>query len=143
MIGMTEKGEICRTAFLRKRKTADVLAEWSKIWPKTEFYRNPKSAVAIHSLTKHPILLVGTAFQCTVWRALAQIPFGSTRTYGDIACSIGKASASRAVGRACGANPVPFFIPCHRVVGAKGLGGFSSGLEIKKNLLKAEKASIL
>ena len=143
MIGMTEQGEICRVSFLRKGKVSEALTEWRKNWPKTEFYRDQKSVIAIHDLTKHPILLVGTAFQCVVWRALAQIPFGRTCTYGDIARRVGKAGASRAIGGACGANPVPIFIPCHRVVGAKGLGGFSSGLEIKKNLLKAERCLIL
>jgi O-6-methylguanine DNA methyltransferase len=59
-------------------------------------------------------------------------------TYGDVAARIGNPKAVRAVGTACGANPVPFVVPCHRVVGANSLGGFSSGIELKKMLLKKE-----
>ncbi len=138
MIGATEKGDICRTAFLCGTKPADVLKRWQKSWPKTDFYKDKKRSVAACPA----VFLVGTAFQCAVWRALAAIPFGQTRTYGDIARRIGKKGASRAVGRACGANPVPFFIPCHRVVAANGPGGFSCGLKIKTMLLKKEKHSL-
>jgi O-6-methylguanine DNA methyltransferase len=133
-VGLTGKGEICRVAFLRGRKATGPIADWRKEWPKTEFYRGPE----LKSLADRPILLAGTPFQCAVWRAIAGIPFGRTRTYGDIARRIGKGSAVRAVGQACGANPVPFFVPCHRVVAANGLGGFSGGLEIKKGLLRME-----
>lgn len=66
----------------------------------------------------------GTAFQRRVWQKIAEIPFGQTRTYGEIAREIG--SSARAVGTACGKNPLPIVIPCHRVVGARGLGGFSA-----------------
>jgi len=86
---------------------------------------------------------MGTAFQCAVWRALAKIPSGQTKSYGALARQIGRPKAFRAVGGACGANPVPFFIPCHRVVAANGLGGFSAGINIKKTLLKKEHSSIL
>ena len=81
----------------------------------------------------------GTVFQQRVWRALQTIATGQTRTYGAVAAAIGRPTASRAVGRACGANPIPLLIPCHRVLAAAGgLGGFSGGLEWKRRLLVAE-----
>ncbi len=93
--------------------------------------------------TKCPALaeLNGTAFQRQVWQAIAGIPFGQTKTYGELAKDIGRPKAVRAVGSACGKNPLPLFIPCHRVVGSKGgLGGFSAGLPWKIFLLEAEHA---
>ena len=83
----------------------------------------------------------GTDFQKSVWRELKKIPRGQTRTYGEIAAAIGKPKAVRAVGSACGANPLPVFIPCHRVVAKNGLGGFGSGLPWKVLLLTMESAS--
>jgi O-6-methylguanine DNA methyltransferase len=80
----------------------------------------------------------GTEFQQAVWRELQKIPRGQTRTYGEIAAAIGRPNAVRAVGSACGANPLPLFIPCHRVVAKNGLGGFGSGLPWKKLLLRME-----
>jgi O-6-methylguanine DNA methyltransferase len=80
----------------------------------------------------------GTPFQQAVWNELKNIPRGQTRTYGEIAAAIGHPRAARAVGSACGANPLPFFIPCHRAVAAKGPGGFSCGLPWKKLLLELE-----
>ena len=81
----------------------------------------------------------GTAFQRQVWEAIGEIPFGETRTYLDIARTVGRPSASRAVGGACGANPLPIVIPCHRVVGSGGkLGGYSGGISIKETLLQME-----
>lgn len=82
----------------------------------------------------------GTEFQQAVWKELKKIPRGQTRTYGEIATAIGKPKAVRAVGSACGANPLPVFIPCHRVVAKNGLGGFGSGLPWKILLLKTEGA---
>jgi len=80
-----------------------------------------------------------TEFQQTVWRELLKIPCGQTKSYGEIAQAIGKPKAVRAVGTACGANPVPVLVPCHRVLAASGkLGGFSGGLDRKRLLLTAE-----
>lgn len=85
-----------------------------------------------------PVAPTGTEFQRRVWQALCAIPFGETRTYGDIARSVGCASA-RAVGGAIGRNPILILIPCHRVIGADGsLTGFSAGLEHKIDLLEHE-----
>ena len=82
--------------------------------------------------------LVGTGFQKAVWRAIAKIPYGDTRTYAELARDIGKPKAVRAVGTACGKNQFPIIIPCHRVVGSHGLGGYAFGLEMKKQLLAIE-----
>ena len=89
-----------------------------------------------------PLDLRGTDFQRKVWQALREIPYGETRTYGDIAARIGKPRACRAVGMANHKNPLLIVIPCHRVIGAGGqLTGFGAGLDIKERLLKLEAAS--
>jgi O-6-methylguanine DNA methyltransferase len=83
--------------------------------------------------------LKGTEFQQQVWRAITDIPFGQTKTYGELAQAIGRPKAVRAVGSACGRNPVPLFIPCHRVGGANAKpGGFSAGLPWKRKLIDVE-----
>jgi methylated-DNA-[protein]-cysteine S-methyltransferase len=88
-----------------------------------------------------PLAPAGTDFQKRVWAAMQAIPAGQTRRYGDIAAALG--SAARAVGMACGANPIPIIIPCHRVVGAASLGGYSGGegVETKRFLLAHERAA--
>jgi len=84
----------------------------------------------------------GTAFQRHVWQALCEIPYGETRSYGQIARSIGKPAGARAVGLANANNPIAIIIPCHRVIGANGsLTGYSGGLEIKRTLLALENNS--
>lgn len=81
----------------------------------------------------------GTKFRLRVWAELLRIPRGETRSYGEIADELGKRRAARAVGGACGANPIPVLIPCHRVIAASGgLGGFSGGLDWKRRLLALE-----
>ncbi len=86
-----------------------------------------------------PVDVRGTAFQEAVWKALSEIPSGETRSYAQIAASIGKPAAVRAVGSACGANPVAVLIPCHRALRTDGtLGGYAYGLDIKTELLKRE-----
>ena len=86
-----------------------------------------------------PLDLTGTDFQKSVWSAIRKISAGKTKSYGEIAVAIGNPKAVRAVGGACGANPVPVLVPCHRVLAAnQKLGGFSSGLDWKRRLLKRE-----
>jgi methylated-DNA-[protein]-cysteine S-methyltransferase len=86
-----------------------------------------------------PLDPVGTDFQREVWRALATIPFGETRSYAEIARQIDRPKAVRAVGAANGKNPLSILVPCHRVIGANGkLTGFAGGLETKAALLKLE-----
>jgi methylated-DNA-[protein]-cysteine S-methyltransferase len=90
-----------------------------------------------------PLQLVGTAFQQAVWQALISIPFGETRSYGALAASIGRPSASRAVGAANGANPIAIVVPCHRVIGSdRSLTGFGGGLETKRFLLNHERQAL-
>lgn len=86
-----------------------------------------------------PLEPAGSEFQKKVWRALQEIPFGQTRSYMDLAKSVGSAKAVRAVGAANGKNPLSIVVPCHRVVGANGaLTGFAGGLEVKAKLLALE-----
>lgn len=85
-----------------------------------------------------PIEIEGTSFQQNVWNALQKIPYGEVRTYGEIAHSIGNPKSVRAVGGACNKNPLPFIIPCHRVVASNGQGGFALGPEMKRKLLELE-----
>ncbi|MBO1004554.1 methylated-DNA--[protein]-cysteine S-methyltransferase [Pseudogracilibacillus auburnensis] len=90
-----------------------------------------------------PIVLQGTPFQEAVWATLQQIPFGETKSYSDVADSIGKPKAVRAVGTAIGANPLPIVVPCHRVIGKSGkLTGYRGGIAMKKKLLDLEGVSI-
>ena len=87
-----------------------------------------------------PLRMEGTPFQRQVWDALKDIPYGGTRTYADIARSVGREKAVRAVGGANHANPVPIIVPCHRVIGANGsLTGYGGGLRIKEYLLRLER----
>ncbi|CAN5167871.1 methylated-DNA--[protein]-cysteine S-methyltransferase [soil metagenome] len=86
-----------------------------------------------------PLDFRGTAFQRDVWAALRTIPFGETRSYGDIARQVGRPTAYRAVGAANGRNPISIIAPCHRVIGATGkLTGFAGGLQAKQYLLALE-----
>jgi len=86
-----------------------------------------------------PLKPEGTPFQMSVWRELQHIPYGTTISYGEVANRIGRPNASRAVGAANGANPIPIVIPCHRVIGSKGeMTGYGGGVQIKKILLELE-----
>ena len=92
-----------------------------------------------------PLAPQGTEFQMTVWKALGDVPFGTTATYGEIARAIGQLTATRAVGAANGRNPIPIIIPCHRVIGASGeLTGYSGGggIETKRRLLDHESGTL-
>ncbi|HVC53285.1 MAG TPA: methylated-DNA--[protein]-cysteine S-methyltransferase [Stellaceae bacterium] len=94
------------------------------------------------SLTRFdlPLNPTGSPFEISVWQQMRQIPYGETRCYGELAAAL--CSAARAVGGACGRNPIPIVIPCHRVLGKSGLGGYSGsgGLATKKALLALERA---
>jgi len=103
-----------------------------------EYYEGTRAGLDV------PLDVRGTPFQLAVWEELRRIPYGATRSYGDIARAIGRPSAVRAVGGAVGANPVMIAIPCHRVVGSDGsLTGFSCGLEWKTWLLRLERAPVV
>ncbi|HEX5398000.1 MAG TPA: methylated-DNA--[protein]-cysteine S-methyltransferase [Verrucomicrobiae bacterium] len=86
-----------------------------------------------------PFDAAGTEFQKSVWREMREIPPGKTKSYGEIAQAIGRPKAVRAVGGACGANPIPVLVPCHRILAAnQKIGGFSGGLDWKRRLLIRE-----
>ena len=87
-----------------------------------------------------PFCLNGRAFEMRVWKALLKIPYGETRSYGEIAAVCGNPKAARAVGQAVHRNPLPIIVPCHRVVGVSNLGGYAGGLAIKRFLLRLEGA---
>ena len=96
-----------------------------------------------HALRPVPLSLWGTSFQREVWGALRGIPYGQTRSYGEIAAAAGEPSAARAVGTANGQNPIAIIVPCHRVIGADGsLTGFGGGLARKRALLDLEANSL-
>lgn len=90
-----------------------------------------------------PLALHGTPFQRSVWAELLKIPYGETRTYGELAGELGKPGASRAVGLANGKNPISIIVPCHRVIGASGgLTGYGGGLDRKQRLLAFESGGV-
>lgn len=87
-----------------------------------------------------PLAPRGTDFQKAVWAAIARVPYGQTRTYGEVAAELGRPGASRAVGAATGRNPISIVVPCHRLVGSSGaLTGYAGGLEAKVLLLDLER----
>lgn len=135
-----EEGAIIRLAFVDKAVSPSVdagtplLAEAAR---QLEAYF--AGALREFSLPFRP---AGTAFQREVWFALAEIPYGETRSYAEIARAIGRDKACRAVGQANHNNPLPIFLPCHRVIGTNGkLTGYAGGLERKKILLDLEQNS--
>jgi methylated-DNA-[protein]-cysteine S-methyltransferase len=102
-----------------------------------EYFAGTRTAFAL------PLDFAGTEFQRSVWAALLTIPYGETRSYGDIARTIGRPAAVRAVGAANGRNPISIVAPCHRVIGANGkLTGFAGGLKTKEYLLALEQSAV-
>lgn len=92
---------------------------------------------------RSPFVEKGTEFQRRVWDCLAEIPYGETKTYGEVAQALGIPGAARAVGQACNANPLALIVPCHRVTGSSGLGGFAGGCAVKKHLLQLEQLTVM
>lgn len=110
---------------------ADILTYKIESWLKEYCRGNPNTSL--------PLQMVGLPpFTKSVLEAMSEIPFGGTSTYQQIAILLGNPKAPRAVGQACGRNPLPLVIPCHRVLATNGIGGFSSGLPIKETLLAFE-----
>ncbi len=113
------------------------LAEWAALL--VAFVRGER-----HTLDNVPLDVAGTPFQEQVWAALRAIPYGETRSYGEVAQAVGRPRAVRAVANACGANPVPLVVPCHRVVRSDGgLGGFSGGGVGRKQALLATEGAVV
>ena len=90
-----------------------------------------------------PFVEKATTFQRRVWDRIAAIPYGETTTYSELAQAIGNPGAARAVGQACNANPLALIVPCHRVIGTSGLGGFAGGGAVKKYLLHLEQKTLM
>jgi AraC family transcriptional regulator of adaptative response/methylated-DNA-[protein]-cysteine methyltransferase len=149
LVAATEKG-VCavRLGDSDKELEAALRTEYSE----AEITRDDKSlgewvgALVDHLRGKHPRLdlpldVQATAFQWSVWQKLKEIPYGSTRSYSEVARAIGRPSAVRAVARACATNPVALVIPCHRVVREnQSLGGYRWGIERKRALLERERS---
>ena len=143
-----ERGHVCHFTFDLEahRQACSLLARHTGILPADAKRRQRLFSMVEACLAGGPFprlnsffLAGGTAFQQKVWRAIADIPFGCTVTYGDVARACGMPKGFRAVGNACGKNPVALFVPCHRVVAASSPGGFTGGLHIKRRLLVHEK----
>jgi len=102
----------------------------------TDYFKNERKTFTF------PVHFEGTAFQHKVWEALLTIPYGETKSYGDIAAMVDLPKGARAVGMACNRNPVMIAVPCHRIVGKSGsLTGFAYGTDMKQTLLNLEKTS--
>jgi AraC family transcriptional regulator of adaptative response/methylated-DNA-[protein]-cysteine methyltransferase len=128
-------GDLCRR-FPRARVVADDAGLAATVQAVVDFIEEPAAALAL------PLDLRGTAFQLRVWEALRRIPPGETRSYGELAASIGAPRAVRAVARSCATNPVSLAVPCHRVVGSNGdLTGYRWGIPRKRALLERERAA--
>jgi O-6-methylguanine DNA methyltransferase len=129
------------------RGVGEVPHDWNAAWEHRP--EDPILQQALRELNEYfakdredfsvPLKPSGTPFQLSVWKALEEIPYGQTRTYRQIAELVGRPTATRAVGAANGQNPLPVFLPCHRVIGSNGaLTGFGGGLETKAELLRLE-----
>jgi len=133
---------IHRISFPNHGKPVPPEAGWqqSPRGPVAEAMRQLREYFSGHrSVFDLPLAPEGTALQRAVWRGLQKIPYGTTISYGELARRVGNPKASRAVGSANGANPLPIVIPCHRVIASDGgLGGFGGGLSTKETLLALE-----
>ncbi len=115
--------------------SADPTAASEAVDQLTQYFAGLRTSFAL------PLAAAGSDFQQRVWAVIAQIPFGQTRTYGQLADLLGAPGAARAVGAATGRNPLSIVVPCHRVVGASGsLTGYAGGLDRKRWLLQHEQA---
>jgi len=139
-IGIAESGGVVTNLYFLD-KAGDRIAETGCSPLLDEAFRQLDAFLAgrIHAFSL-PVATEGTEFSLRVWRALLDIPYGGTASYGDIAVAAGAPGAARAVGSACRRNPLPIIIPCHRVIGGDGrIGGYLGGTEIKRHLLDLER----
>jgi AraC family transcriptional regulator of adaptative response/methylated-DNA-[protein]-cysteine methyltransferase len=148
LIGATDRG-VC--SILGGKPTGAMLADLRREFPAASIRRDRAGLARwVAGLVRHlegreprldlPLDIRGTAFQWRVWEALRAIPYGATRSYSEIARSIGRPRAARAVGHACAINPAAIIIPCHRAVREGGeLGGYAWGLKVKERLLETER----
>ncbi|MEX2054743.1 MAG: methylated-DNA--[protein]-cysteine S-methyltransferase [Candidatus Andersenbacteria bacterium] len=150
LIGITEQA-ICTLAFLDTNNERVAIRTLRETWPAATLTRDQRQTESFvrqlfgrrRSTRALPIILKGTNFQIKVWEALLTIPAGKVVSYSTIAKRIGSPKAARAVGAACGANPVGFIVPCHRVLSSNGtLGGYHWGIERKRAMLAWEHTHI-
>ncbi|MBT3267763.1 methylated-DNA--[protein]-cysteine S-methyltransferase [Candidatus Poribacteria bacterium] len=143
LIGVTSRG-VCRLRFVDPGDAADAVASLHREWPGAALREDPSATRDVADSVGapqrpgdgRPMLLRGTNFQVKVWQALVAIPPGAVVSYGDVAAAVGHPTASRAVGTAVGANPVAYFIPCHRVLrNTGGIGGYRWGVGRKVAIL--------
>lgn len=142
----TEKG-LCGMAFAEETGDEDALADMKSRWPEASFAEDPaamaRDVAAAFGGGEARLHLIGAPFQIKVWEALMRVPTGHVTTYSDIAASIGRPRAVRAVGTAVGRNPISWLIPCHRALRKSGaLGGYHWGLPVKRAMLAWESAEI-
>ena len=146
-IAIDERGAVAGTAFGGRRVLAARLGPCHLALAPAALERERGQVLAYFAGQRSRFSLRlaprGRPFQHRVWEALRTIPYGETRTYGEIAGLIGNSAAARAVGRANGANPLCLFVPCHRVIGADGsLTGFAFGKTTKRRLLELERSTL-
>lgn len=148
LVGMTARG-VC--AVMIGQSGRDVVDQLRREFPKAAIQKGGESKnkivadvvamIAKQRVANIPLDVMGTPFQWKVWEALRKIPAGETRTYGEVARSIGRPNSARAVGRACATNRAAIVIPCHRVVRGDGIiGEYRWGASLKKKLLQKEAA---
>ncbi|MGJ8523422.1 Methylated-DNA--protein-cysteine methyltransferase, constitutive [Carnimonas sp. R-84981] len=144
LLAASERG-LAMIQFATARKPREVGAEWHA----DDAFQHPVLAQAKDELQRYfsgehvtfsvPLAAEGTEFQHRVWQALSDIPYGETRSYGQLAAHIHSPKSVRAVGAANGRNPLPIIVPCHRVIGSDGsLTGFAGGIDVKRRLLALE-----
>ncbi len=133
-----EDGAVVRLEFERTEATPNPPEGAARLWERvkrelSEYFAGERRAFDL------PLRYSGTEFQRLVWRELSEIPYGETRSYGELAARVGRPKAARAVGMACHVNHICILIPCHRVVSASGsLTGFAGGIDVKEKLLTLE-----
>jgi methylated-DNA-[protein]-cysteine S-methyltransferase len=138
---MTMRGESLTGVFFENARELSDVPSWTRDDARLRFVRAELEAYFRGERTRFdvPLALHGTPFQVRVWQALREIPFGTTVSYGELARTIRRPDAMRAVGAANGRNPIVIMVPCHRVIGADGsLTGFGGGLPRKRLLLDLE-----
>ena len=133
-----DEAGICEIRLMKPDEMQPAIAETSLLLERAvqqieEYFAGTRQSFEL------PLSICGTAFERLVWQALEEIPFGETRSYGQLAVQLERPKAARAVGRACSRNPVLIVIPCHRVIASSGaLTGFAAGIPAKKALLRLE-----
>lgn len=141
-VKLGDRPETLINTFLSEFKQASIIQDDLILKPWIE--KIIKLTEGINYDQNFPLDIHGTIFQQKVWQTLKCIPYGETRTYQEIAKSINKPNATRAIGSACGANPVALIIPCHRVIRSDGkLGGYRWGIERKQQLIAQEGKKLL